>query len=231
LTPRPLRELFDSLRFIIRPSKVLAETREELPLLLSVPLLYLLRYLHLYLHALLVHGGFYLSKYSSLSSFFLHEFNPYQGWLNVLALLSLPSLLYLLGRVMGREVDYLAAEHGFFHLLVASIFLVPSDLVHLLLPSTYFLGYCMHLSLLLHLLLLPVWMSLWAERFLGIKKRYSLAPSFFFAFSLKYLPQWVFSPPLTILSGWVALLAFLQQGRRSRLLLLLLCGFSLLLLG
>ncbi|MCQ8898311.1 MAG: hypothetical protein NQU48_02575, partial [Hadesarchaea archaeon] len=99
------------------------------------------------------------------------------------------------------------------------------------LPSTYFLGYCMHLSLLLHLLLLPVWMSLWAERFLGIRKRYSLAPSFFFAFSLKYLPQWVFSPPLTILSGWVALLAFLQQGRRSRLLLLLLCGFSLLLLG
>jgi len=231
LTPRPVRELLDSLRFIVRPSRVLAETEEELPLLLSLPLLYLLRYLHLYLHALLVHGEFYLSKYSSLSSFFLHEFDPYQGWLNVLALLSLPSLLYLLGRAMGREVNYLAAEHGFFHLLVASIFLVPSDLVHLFLPSTYFLGYCMHLSLLLHLLLLPVWMSLWAGRFLGVGKRYSLLPSFLLVFSLKYLPQLVFSPPLHLLMGWLLFLSFLQQGERSRLLVLPLCGFFLLLLG
>ncbi len=210
------RELRESVEFLIRPGKVM-EKMGMLPLYFSLPFLFILRYFHFYLHGLLVHLSFYRAEYPNLFSFFWHEFDLWQGFLLPAALFSLPAVLWWIGRVMGRKVDYRMAEHGAFHVLVAGVLLVPFDAIHLWLSPTYLWGHCMHLSLLLQLLLLPYWMSVWAEKFLGVKKRYSFLPFLLFPLSIKYADWLVLSPPFFLLLAYLVLTLFFLTGERERL--------------
>ena len=97
--------------------------------------------------------------------------------------------LYISGRVLKKNVNYKAIEAGFFYILVAPIFMVVFDIPHLFVPPTYFLDRCVHISLIFTLILLPVLISFWIERFLKIKKRYTVLPAVLFPITIKYFPS------------------------------------------
>lgn len=136
--------------------------------------------------------------------------------------------LSLFGFILKKEVDYRALEEGFSYLLIASVYLVFLDVLHLFIPSTYLFGKCFHVSFLAQLILIPVWMSFLMERFLGVKKRYVLLPSFLLPLSLKYYPEKVLGFRSLLGFSILGTVFFYGKGMKTRAALCLFFFFFLL---
>lgn len=140
-------------------------------------------------------------------------------------------LLSLFGFILKKKVDYKALEEGFSYLLVASVYLVFLDILHLFIPSTYFLGKCLHLSFLAQLILIPVWMSFLMERFLGLRKRYVLLPALFLPLSLKYYPEKVLGFWSLLGFSIMGTVFFYRKGMKNRAAFCLFFFFFLLIIS
>ena len=182
--------LKDCFRVIIHPGRVFKEIKEGgISPYFSLLFLFFLRYIHIYLHILLAHQAFFLQYYSgNIFELITDRFVIKEGGFYAWSLLFGSMVLYLVGRALKRNVNYKAIENGFFYILVAPVLLIVFDFPHFFTPSIqlYVFDRCMHISLILALILAPVWMSLLIERFLKIKKRYTILPAVLFPVSIKY---------------------------------------------
>ncbi len=203
-------------RVMIKPGEVFEQVRAGVPLRLSLPLLFFLRQLHIYSHVWLVHREFYLEEYRRFSDFLVDRFSVNGGFEVIWMWFFGCMMIYLLGVFLGKRVSYERIEHGFFYIFIASFFLLALDVLHLFLPPTYFHGYCMHAALAAQLFLIPIWVSFMVERFLGVRKRYTVLPASFFPISIKYFWGEVFSLPIVVAGLCALMFFFLLKRMNSR---------------
>lgn len=232
---KPKKVLRNILKLFVVPHKVFKNIRstDEIAPLFSIPIVFVLRYLHVALHEFLVHPAKVSYAYDSWIEFMATKFHLGQNLMAVFYFLLLSISLYAVSRLKNSDISYTAVETGVFYCVIGSMVTLVFDIPHWFFPdlTCYVWGWCFHISIVLNVVLLPLWLSLLSKRSFEFESNWLLVPLFFAFMSIPLYLKYIHLPsPLEI--GLITLVFFnlfyIKEkfyGRAAFVTLLIISGF------